>query len=83
MDESYQEEGSLAALASSNSYQVDPNWYSDTGTTDQITSDLDRLAMREQYHDGDTVQVGNGAGIRILHIGSCSINTNTRPPCPQ
>jgi hypothetical protein len=35
--------------------------------------------MREQYHGGDTVQVGNGAGLRILHTGSCSINTNTRP----
>jgi hypothetical protein len=79
MDDSYQEEGPSAALASSNSYRVDPNWYSDTSTTDHITSDLHRLAMREQYHGGDTVQVGNGAGLQILHTGSCSINTNTRP----
>jgi hypothetical protein len=60
------------AVASSHSYQVDPNWYSETGATDYITSDLDRLTMREQYHGGDTVQVGNGAGLRILHTGSCS-----------
>jgi hypothetical protein len=79
MDDSYQEEGPSAALGSSNSYQVDPNWYSDTSTTNHITSDLHRLAMREQYHRGDTVQVGNGAGLRILHTGSCSINTDTHP----
>jgi hypothetical protein len=63
MDDSYQEEGLSATLASSNLYQVDPNWYSDTGATDHITSDLDCLAMREQYHGGDTVQVGNGTGL--------------------
>jgi hypothetical protein len=63
MDDSYQEEGLLVALASSNSYQVDPNWYSDTGATDHIMSDLDCLAMREQYHGGDMVQVGNGTGL--------------------
>jgi hypothetical protein len=79
MDELYQEEGPSTALASSHSYQVDPNWYSDTDATDHITSDLDRLAMREQYHGADTVQVGNGAGLRILHTGSCSLNTDTRP----
>jgi hypothetical protein len=79
MDESYQEEGPSTALASSNSYQVDPNWYSDTGAMDHIASDLDRLAKREQYHGGDTVQVGNGTGLRILHTGSCSINTDTYP----
>jgi hypothetical protein len=63
MDESYQEEGSAATLAYSSSYKMDPNWYNDTGTTYHITSDIDRLAMREQYHGGDMVQVGNGAGL--------------------
>lgn len=62
MDESYQEEQPYAAMANTSSYKVDPNWYSDTGATDHITSDLDRLALREQYHGGETVQVGNGAG---------------------
>lgn len=62
MDESYQEEQPFAAAATTTSYKVDPNWYTDTGATDHITSDLDRLALREQYHGGETVQVGNGAG---------------------
>jgi hypothetical protein len=79
MDDLYQEEGPPVALASSNLYQMDPNWYNDAGDMDHITSDLDRLAMREQYHGGDMVQVGNGAGLRILHTSSCSINIDTYP----
>jgi hypothetical protein len=79
MDESYQEEQPFAATATTTSYKVDPYWYSDTGATDHITSDLDRLALREQYHGAENVQVGNGAGLQIMHIGSCSINTATRP----
>jgi hypothetical protein len=54
-------------------------WHLQTRTMDDNTSDLDRLAMREQYHSGDTVQVGNGTCLQILHTGSCSINTDTHP----
>ncbi|KAG8084596.1 hypothetical protein GUJ93_ZPchr0010g7974 [Zizania palustris] len=62
MDESYQEEAPSANVASTSSYKIDANWYPDTGATDHITSDLDRLAIRERYNGGDQVQVGNGAG---------------------
>ena len=82
MDESYQDEPSSApptALAATSSYKINPNWYSDTGATDHITSDLDRLAVRERYHGGEQVQVGNGAGLRVLHTGHSLINTATRP----
>jgi hypothetical protein len=79
MDETLPEDPHSAVMATTSSYQVDPNWYSDTGATYHITSDLDRLSLREKYHDLDTVQVGNGTGLQILHLGSCSINTDTRP----
>jgi hypothetical protein len=58
---------------------IDPNWYVDTGATDHITSDLDRLALRERYHGGEQVQVGNGAGLQILHTGHSTINSDHRP----
>jgi hypothetical protein len=44
MDESYQEDPPSAAMATTSSYKIDPNWYVDTGATYHITSDLDRLA---------------------------------------
>jgi hypothetical protein len=79
MDESFQDENPSVALASTSSYKVDPNWYSDTGATDHITSDLDHLVMRDQYQGKDMVQVGNGVGLKIGHVGSYYINTDTHP----
>jgi hypothetical protein len=79
MNESFQDEHPSAALVSTSSYKVDPNWYSDTGATDHITSDLDCLTVRDQYQGNDMLQVGNGADLKIMHVGSCSINTDTRP----
>ncbi|KAK1650639.1 hypothetical protein QYE76_068444 [Lolium multiflorum] len=40
----------------------DGNWYFDSGATDHLTSDLDRLSLQERYHGKDSVQVANGAG---------------------
>lgn len=76
-DHLYQvDEGHFAqVVVMTSSYQVDPNWYIDTSATDHITSDLDRLTVREKYHGGDQVQVSNGAGLHISHVGHCSINT--------
>ena len=35
--------------------------------------------MRERYHGGEQVQVGNGSGLQILHTSHSSINTVARP----
>jgi hypothetical protein len=78
MDESYQEVPPSASLATT-SYQVDPNWYIDTGAMDHITSYLDRLAVHERYTGDEQVQVGNGAGLQIMHTNHSSINTGARP----
>jgi hypothetical protein len=77
MDESYQEFPLSASLAAT-SYQVDPNWYTDTGAMDHITSDLDRLIIRERYMGDEQVQVGNGAGLQIMHTSHSSVNTAAR-----
>ena len=56
----------ILLLAATSSYKIDPNWYNDTGATNHITSDLDRLTVRERYNGGEQVQVDNGAGLRNL-----------------
>uniref|UniRef100_A0ACD5V3W7 Uncharacterized protein n=1 Tax=Avena sativa TaxID=4498 RepID=A0ACD5V3W7_AVESA len=73
-----EEQPSANVAGTSSGYQVDPNWYSDTGATDHITSDLDRLSFRERYNGNDNVQVGNGADLHIAHIGQSSINTSAK-----
>jgi hypothetical protein len=45
---------------------------------DHITSDLDRLTIRERYMGDEQVQVGNGAGLQIMHTGHSSVNTAAR-----
>jgi hypothetical protein len=39
------------------SYNVDKNWYTDTGATDHITLELEKLEFKEKYNGGDQVQL--------------------------
>jgi histone deacetylase 1/2 len=50
----------------------------DTGATDHITNDLDRLHIRERYNGNEQVHVGNGAGLHISHNGHGTINANAK-----
>ncbi|KAJ0981423.1 hypothetical protein J5N97_009678 [Dioscorea zingiberensis] len=78
-DHSYQvEETHVAALASTSSYGVDTNWYTDSGATDHITSELDKMSVRDKYQGNDQVQTANGACMPISHIGQTHIPTSNR-----
>jgi hypothetical protein len=59
------------------SYPVDASWYMDIGATDHVTSEMDKLGVRESYHGHDRVHTANGAGMHISHIGQASLLTNT------
>lgn len=43
----YQADEKSAATGSVSSYLTDTNWYADSGATDHITYDLDRLTMKD------------------------------------
>ena len=75
-DQSYQAEDTYAtAMVTTPSYAINLNWYTDTGATDHITGDLNKLLVREKYHGNDQVQVANGSGLSILHTGHSHIST--------
>jgi hypothetical protein len=61
------------------SYTVDTNWYMDSGANDHLTSDLDRLSLHERYTGKDNVQVANGSGLSISHIGHSLLPGSSRP----
>jgi hypothetical protein len=61
------------ADAAMNSYTVDNNWYTDTGATDHITGELEKLAIRKKYNDAGQVHTTNGAGTDIRYIGQSTI----------
>jgi hypothetical protein len=49
-------------------------WYLDSGATYYVTSDLNNLSNFTAYDGHDTLQIGNGAGMIISHIGSFIIH---------
>uniref|UniRef100_A0A453J993 Uncharacterized protein n=1 Tax=Aegilops tauschii subsp. strangulata TaxID=200361 RepID=A0A453J993_AEGTS len=58
------------------SYGVDTNWYMDTGATNHITGELEKITMHEKYHGHDQVYTAaNGAGMEISHVGQSFIKT--------
>lgn len=65
----------LTAMAASIPFKNNQStWISDSGASNHITADLGNLAIHEQYNGNDNVAVGNGAGLKISHIGSTEIS---------
>jgi histone deacetylase 1/2 len=50
----------------------------DTGATDDITGELEKLTTREKYHGGDQVHTASGSGMEIQHIGHGTSRSPTR-----
>jgi hypothetical protein len=65
----------LGTLVANPSYTVDGNWYSDTGATDHVTHDLERLAMCDTYLSKEQIQTTCGLGMSIQHVGHSLIRT--------
>lgn len=74
-DHSFQAEDTRSVVATTIGYNVDWNWYADSGTTNHLTCDLDRLSMHERHKGTYQVQVANGTGLKISHIGRSTISS--------
>jgi hypothetical protein len=57
---------------------ADPNWYLNSGMTDHITGELEKLTMHERYNNNDQIRTVNGAGMDIVHIGKSVLPSPTR-----
>jgi hypothetical protein len=62
--------------AAMTSFSADPNWYTDSGATDHITEDLDKLIMHDTYLIQDQIHAANGSSMKINHIGNSIIPTS-------
>ena len=68
----------MQALLATPNYAPDSNWYSDSGATHHLTSDLENLNVRaDEYHGPDQIRVGNGTSLPVKHIGSTQFSTPT------
>ena len=59
-------------------YGIDTNWYMDSGATDHITGDLEKLIVRERYTGNEQIHTANGSGMTINHVGHTTIYTPDR-----
>jgi histone deacetylase 1/2 len=64
--------------AAYNSYDVDTNWYTDTGASDHITSNLEKLSVLDKYKGNDQIHTASGAGMEISHIGHTVVPTSSK-----
>lgn len=67
----------MASLATTG-YGVDTNWYVDSGASDHITNDLEKLSVHDKYNGRDQVHTANGAGMKINNIGHSILHTPNR-----
>ena len=68
-DENFVPEDKSINVANYGEYGVDSNWYTDTGASDHVTGEMDKMVIRDRYHGGDQVHTANGSGMDIEHIG--------------
>lgn len=55
------------------------SWYPDSGATNHISNDLSNLNTSVEYNGGTSLQLGNGQGINISHIGQSVFLSSTNP----
>ena len=73
-DNSYSSDSNMQALLATPQPLVDENWYADSGTTHQLTTDLTNLNVRaDEYHGQEQICVGNGKGLPINHVGTTQL----------
>jgi hypothetical protein len=74
-DEDFVLDNRMSGMAST-SQGTDPNWYLDSGATDHITGELERLITHDRYNGGEHIRAANGQGMDIEHIGNLVISTS-------
>lgn len=62
-----------AANTATTSYGIDTNWYVDSGATDHVTGELDKLTVRDKYTGNEQVHAANGTGMEISHIDHATV----------
>jgi hypothetical protein len=77
-EEEEEEEEEEEKCANAMSYGVDTNWYGDTGATDHIIGELNKLTMKEKYKGKDQIHAANGQGMSISHVGHAIVKTPSK-----
>ncbi|GKV47212.1 hypothetical protein SLEP1_g54130 [Rubroshorea leprosula] len=49
----------------------------DSGANNHVTTDLTNLALHSEYNGPDELQIGDGTGLKITHVGHSTLSTLT------
>jgi histone deacetylase 1/2 len=60
------------------SYGLDTNWYVNSGATDNITGELEKLTIRDEYSGNDQIHTALGAGMEIKQTGQSIVHSPDR-----
>jgi hypothetical protein len=67
-----------SAASATTTYGVDTKWDVDSGATDHVTGELEKLSIRDKYHGGDQVHTASGTGMIIDHVGHNTLHSPIR-----
>lgn len=56
------------------------SWYPDSGASSHVTYDLNNLNTAADFQGSERLQVGNGTGLPILHVGESVVKFDSSPP---
>lgn len=56
----------------------DLEWFPDLGATTHLTNDVGNFSNVRPHKGSDTIIIGNGASLKITHIGNARISTASR-----
>jgi hypothetical protein len=70
--------GEDKSSSAAQSYGVDWNWYADSGATDHVTGELDKLTKWDTYNRKDQIYTASGTCMHIKHIDQSIIRTPSR-----
>jgi hypothetical protein len=59
-------------------YSVGSDWYTDTGATNHITNELDKMVIRDRYMGGEQIHTANSSGMDIENVGHVIYHTPHR-----
>ena len=74
-DEDDQHNNKTAGTATSGGYGYDTNWYADSGASNHVTGELEKLSVRDKYNGRDQVHTASGAGMKNSNIGHTTLHT--------
>ena len=58
---------------------MEQEWHADTGATHHLTNNINNLNVRsEEYAGNDQIQVGDGTGLHITHLGKTSLSAHSK-----